>query len=487
MSAAPVRQIVVVGRDIDLWLSALAIHRAMAPSGVDVRVVELPSRLGAGQVVACLPAFAWLQSMIGIDEAAAIRTADGTFSLGQRLEGFSGPGTAFFHPYGDHAAPVGLADFMQVWAAALGDGLDTGFDAFALNTVAAAAGRMMPDEVEHGCHLHARPYMRALRATARSLGIEVHNGFVAARLHADGAGIAAIRLEDGSEIGGDLFIDASGADAVLAGPADEDWSGLYPGDRVLTAYAEPISLPACSQSAALEHGCLHILPAQTVTGLEYVFDGRAQNDAEAYRAVAAAVPFRLAEAHTVSPLRPGRCVAPWTGNCLAVGEAACRLDAIGQPRLHVLQWQLAQLMALFPLDADMRLEAAEYNAAAEVAQAHVRDFQLAHYRLSRAGESAFWMAARDLPTPAFLAHKMEVFAASGRVALGEDEAFDVSSWEAVMAGLGPVPRQPSPLAQTLARPALAAELQARLKAARERVAAMPSHADILKSCGRNAG
>ncbi len=344
---------------------------------------------------------------------------------------------------------------------------------------------MMPDEVEHGCHLHARPYVRALRATARSLGIEVHNGFVGTRLQTNGAGIAAIRLDNGGEVGGDLFIDASGSDAVLAsGDMDADWSALYPGDCVLTAYAEPIGLPAYSQSAALENGCLHILSAQTVTGLEYVFDSRAQTDAEAWRAVAAALPLRLAEAHVIAPFRPGRRMAPWAGNCVAVGEAACRLDAIGQPRLHVLQWQLAQLIALFPLHADMRLEAAEYNAAAEVAQAHVRDFQLAHYRLSRAGASAFWTAARDLPTPAFLAHKMEVFAASGRVALGEDEAFDASSWEAVMAGLGPVPRRPSPLARTLARPALAAELRARLKTTRDRVAAMPSHADVLATLRR---
>ncbi|MDB5455887.1 MAG: Tryptophan halogenase, partial [Caulobacter sp.] len=44
MTAAPITEVVIVGRDAPLWLAASVVQRALGPAGVTVQAVELPSR-----------------------------------------------------------------------------------------------------------------------------------------------------------------------------------------------------------------------------------------------------------------------------------------------------------------------------------------------------------------------------------------------------------------------------------------------------------
>ena len=48
-------KVVIVGRDAPLWLSALALYRALTPAGVKVEVVALPDRMQAADIYATLP------------------------------------------------------------------------------------------------------------------------------------------------------------------------------------------------------------------------------------------------------------------------------------------------------------------------------------------------------------------------------------------------------------------------------------------------
>src|SRR5262249_3101067 len=51
-----IRHVVIVGRDAPAWLSACALQYALGPAGVDVTVVELPSRAQAADLCISLPA-----------------------------------------------------------------------------------------------------------------------------------------------------------------------------------------------------------------------------------------------------------------------------------------------------------------------------------------------------------------------------------------------------------------------------------------------
>ena len=75
MSAAatsPVRQLIIVGRDAPLWLSACVMQYALGPAGVDVTVIELPPQAQAADLCISLPALEALHTRMRIDESRLI-------------------------------------------------------------------------------------------------------------------------------------------------------------------------------------------------------------------------------------------------------------------------------------------------------------------------------------------------------------------------------------------------------------------------------
>ena len=74
MSATPHprRELVIVGRDAPVWLSACVMQYALGPAGVNVTVVELPPLAQAADLCISLPALEALHSRLRIDEARLI-------------------------------------------------------------------------------------------------------------------------------------------------------------------------------------------------------------------------------------------------------------------------------------------------------------------------------------------------------------------------------------------------------------------------------
>ena len=64
-------------------------------------------------------------------------------------------------------------------------------------------------------------------------------------------------------------------------------------------------------------------------------------------------------------------------------------------------------------------------------------------------DDRFWNRARDMEVPETLAYKLRLFAARGRVALYDDEAFQASNWTSVLLGHGLIPRDYDPLVDLL--------------------------------------
>ena len=94
MSAGIVSEVVLVGRDAPVWLAACVLQQALAPAGVKITVVELPSRLHAADAYATLPALEPLHTRLKIDESKLIGVTRGAFTLGKRFVDTSGLRTA---------------------------------------------------------------------------------------------------------------------------------------------------------------------------------------------------------------------------------------------------------------------------------------------------------------------------------------------------------------------------------------------------------
>lgn len=488
-----VLKVVIVGRDAPLWLSALALYRALKPAGVTVEVVALPDAMRAEDIYTSLPALEAFHRQLGLDEHALLRQTRGSFSLGQSFQGFAGDDGAFFHPYGSHGFPITTtgASFLHYVTRARRQGLGAAFEDFSLTAAAAKQGRfIVPDDEtsafarsDYGYHLPARAYTAALAEAVRAEGITVHSAqHVTAELSDDGA-IAALTT-GAAKITGDLFVDVSGSESVLLRGAMQtpfqSWRQWFPADRVLTAAGPRLRiLPPYARTQALDNGWLGLFSAQDATRVTYVFDSQSESDDQAVR-TAATSRLPLGNA-VVTKLEPGRS-QPWVGNVVAIGEAACIFDPIDSVSLHAVQVGLVHLLGLFPRDSRHMPECAEYNRLMGMMTQRARDFQLTHYALSRR-QSAFWQKA-GMDLPAELQERLEAFSVAGGVPLFDEDTFDTDSWNAVLLGHGLSPEGYDPAADLAGDHVLMDHFRRIFGEIRQHVERAPSHDEYLEIfCG----
>lgn len=486
--SAPLR-VVVAGRNAALWLSAVALARALEPADVTVAAVELPGACGPRAVHATLPPLEALHNQIGIDEAALLRTVGGCFSLGQNFTDASGKVSSFLHAYGAAGAPIAGGDFFAYWLKARHYGLPVPLEEFSLAAAAARHGRLLvPSEEteaygrsDYGYHLPAAAYAQSLKALAEKAGVAVHSA-EAVRPVLDPEHGDILALETGRErIEGDLFIDATGPEALLIAaidPARESWRAQFPADRVLIARGPGIApIPVYAEVRAWEGGWTALHPAIGQTHVVQAYASGACGDDVALARACSASGLALDDA-SVRPLNPGRRTA-WRRNCVAVGEAACRFDPVHGVELHAVQLGLVQLLANFPAGrGGYDARRAEYNRAMHAAFERVRDFQAAHYALARYAGS-FWAEGRAAPLPDAVAHALDLFRARGEVPPFEAESFAPDSWRALFLGHGIVPDSYSPAIDRTPPDDVKARLRHMLGFVREQVLKAPTHDQYL--------
>ena len=484
--------IVVVGRDAALWLSACVLRAALRPAGVSVAAVELPTRLAPADVHASLPPLEALHGMLGLDEAALLRATRGAFSLGQNFADVSGATPAFFHAHGAYGAPIDNRDFFPFWLKARGLGLNVRLDEFSLTAAAARQGRvLLPDDetevfgrTDYGYHLPALAYAAALKGLAKRLGVALHQALsVAPTLDADGE-IAALDLGEGRSVRGDLFVDATGGEAVLMtalGVARESWRDHFPADRVLRAQGPRFaSLPPYADIRAWARGWVGLHPSQAATHVVQAYAGDLCTDDQAFEMAGRVSGLTLGDA-VVSVSDPGRRVQAWSRNCVAVGEAACAFDPVHGVDLQAVQLGLVHLLPLFPVAADFDAERAAYNDTMREVYERLRDFQSAHYIANRYAKAPFWERARAATVSDVLAHKIATFQARGDIPPSEHETFVADSWRALLTGHGLTPETHAPMIDRTPPELVKGEFRRILSFIKDQVLKQPTHDLYLES------
>jgi tryptophan halogenase len=431
------RRVVIVGRDAALWLTAAAVRQALGPTGIEVTAIELPSALGPASAYATLPAIEALHSKLGLDEAQLLQKTGGSFSLGWNI---NGPGRKpFFIAHGSYGAPIQGNDFFAYWLKARRFGLDVAFEDFSPTAMAARHGRvLLPDEdlerfgrSDYAYHLPAIAYASLLKSCSQKLGVLIHHT-VEIDVERDPATglIGAVAPRGNAAIKGDLFIDASGSQRILAAQSGmEDWSAFFTMDRRLVARGEPFrSLPTYAELRRAETSWTALLASQAATHVVHAFVGADGADEESLEKASAAAGMALKDA-VIERIGVGIRNEAWAANCVAIGRSACELDPLFDLDLHVIQLGVVHLLSLFPAAIVIGAERAEYNRITRSAFERLRDFQAALYTLAYQAKNA----------PATLHQKLAVFRARGAIAPMEDETFNPNQWRALLIGLGLLP------------------------------------------------
>ncbi|HWX32645.1 MAG TPA: tryptophan 7-halogenase [Steroidobacteraceae bacterium] len=493
----PLSSVVVVGRDADLWLSVNAISRALRQAGVNVVAIELPSRLKPSHVSASLPPLEAFHAKLGIKEPSLIRATGGSFSFGQNIVAISARMPNFFHAWGAYGAPIDGSAFFPCWFKATRHGLKISFQNFCLTAVAAQNGRMLlPDEAttafgrtDYGYHMQTMAYAGYLKSIAAAHGVKMHEARNISVEREENGSIAALVIDGSLRVEGQLFVDATGEDAILIGrslgvPCDS-WRQNFSVDRVLVGRAPVFtSIPPFAEIRTARRGWTALHPSQVATGVVHAYSSGLSSEEAALESASSACGVTLADV-SVRPANPSIRSRVWEGNCVAVGGSACSLDPIHDVELHALQLGVVHLLSLFPVTEQFTVERTEYNRIMRSHYERIRDFQCAFYALS-SFDGEFWQRARERAVPQSLSHKIATFRARGEIAPMEDETFLPESWQAIFTGLGVVPDSWPPSIDRISPDRFKQEFHRALEFIKGKVLEQPTHDGYLDSVCRNS-
>ena len=494
------RRIVIVGGGSAGWMAAAALSNALAPGRCSIQLIESDEIGIVGVGEATIPPIKVLNQTMGLDEAEFMRRSQATFKLGIQFVDWAELGRSYFHQFGPHGVQFDYAPLHQYWLKHRHEPGLPGIDDFSMAWAAAQRckfskptqdPRLITSHFDYAYHFDASLYARYLREVCEKRGVQrVEGRIVDVVLRPHDGFVSQVRLQDGREVAGDLFIDCSGFRGLLIEEAlktgYDDWSHWLPCNRAMAVPCESSGEPLpYTRATAREAGWQWRIPLQHRIGNGYVYCSEFMQDDEA-----AALLLQRLDGKALAQPRPLRFVTGrrrqlWNRNVVALGLSSGFLEPLESTSLHLVQSGISKLLALWPdLDFDPSV-AAEYNRLSLQEFERVRDFLVLHYKLTRRSDSPLWRYTAAMSIPDSLQYKIEQFRQYGRIVVDGADLFGPPSWLAVHLGQRNDPQRHDPLVDL--RPVdglhyLRQQHQAMAQSAQQ----MPGHMAFIAQMGAKA-
>jgi tryptophan halogenase len=456
-----IRRIAIVGGGIAGWLAAVTLGRRLG-GHCSIHVVETPEAVVPGQAEATQPALLELLRFLGVDQNDFIDKTQSTYSLGAKLTDWAEPGSAFWHPFGALGALIERRPFYHFLHKAKMLGLSPKLELFSQEISLAAANRFIfptnslgvAPHLRYALHVDAALMARYFRAVAERAGVIRLERRVVSATRRENGFIDELQFEDGGKLGGDLFIDCSGARAQLIGEILESpydsWRQWLPCDRLVHA-------PAALDDArspymridARTAGWRWRMPLQQNQSHGLVYSSEHQSDDDAQGELLSMMGAEPLTAPRRHEFHSGRRRTVWDKNVVAIGSAAGCLEPLVASDLHLISNALFNLLDHFPDKQFDAANIASYNEIIGDELEGIRDFIVLHYCLSRRDDTAFWQQRRASSLPDTLAQRIEMYRATGRIMQQQLELFTDLDWFWIFEGMGVTPRDYDPLVDTI--------------------------------------
>jgi tryptophan halogenase len=492
-------KIVIVGGGTAGWMTAAAFAAVFRPEQCKIHLIE-SSEIGiVGVGEATLPHIRFFNRRIGIDEPDLMAKTQATFKLGIEFCDWARLGDSYIHPFGAYGSRIAGVPFHHYWLRERAAGDAAPIEDYSLAIMAARLNRFaLPSDdptavlstFGYAFQFDASLYAAYLRVFAEARGVQRTDGKVEdVRLRGEDGWIESLKLQNGSTVAGDLFIDCSGFRGLLIEQAlktgYDEWTRWLPCDRAAAVPCENLGpLTPYTRATAREAGWQWRIPLQHRTGNGYVYSSQFISDDEATAKLMARLPGKALADPRLLRFTPGRRRKTWNRNCVAIGLAGGFLEPLESTSIHLIQIAITQLVDYLSDESlrghfDPRIVDG-YNRWIEMEYDRVRDFLILHYHATERDDAPIWNYCRNMDVPDSLKHKMELFRHRARVVTYKDGLFLEPSWLAVYFGQRIMPTAYDPLADAVA----SADLSSRLQAVRERiqlaVMQMPTHEDFLE-------
>ena len=494
-----IRSIVVVGGGTAGWMSAAALAKAVGTQNQSITLVESEEIGTVGVGEATIPAIQLYNKRLELDEDEFVRETNATFKLGIEFLDWRRLGHRYFHQFGligaDLNTGVGFSNYWLRWMLSSGGNPD--ILRFNAETQAALEGKFgraaatdkpgLPS-INYAFQFDASRYAAHLRRYAEKRGVVRTEGKIV-RVHQNGETgfIEAVELQDGRRVEGDFFIDCTGfrglliEDTLKAG--FDDWSHWLPNDRAAAVPCERVEEPTpFTRSTARESGWQWRIPLQHRTGNGYVFASEYIGEDEAVAALLSRLDGAPQAEPRVLRFKAGQRRRSWIKNCLAVGLSSGFLEPLESTSIHLIQVAVMKLLDFFPERVPHPAMVDRFNWEMEQSYVTIRDFIIAHYKVTEREDTPYWAYCKNMSIPDTLQERLDLFRRRGQAMPTTFDLFGEGSWFAVLYGQGITPEGYHPLADAMSEDELVLNLSKVRAAVQERVAGLPSHDAFLQRC-----
>lgn len=449
----PVRRVTIVGGGTAGWMTAAVLSQWL--SQVEVSLVESDEigTIGVGE--ATIPHIRNYLALAGIDALKMISETKATFKLGIHFVDWGAPGETYIHGFGKIGRDMLWLHPHQLWLAARERAPESvkHFDNYSIAACAARKNRFaFPDkrnpnspiaDLEYAYHFDASLFARFLRAESEARGVKrVEGRIVDVVQDAESGFVKAVRLTDGREVEGDLFVDCSGMRALLIGDAlgvgYEHWNKWLLCNRAMAVPCASVSpMTPYTRSTARKAGWQWRIPLQHRIGNGYVYSSDLISDEEVTESLLGNLDGEAMADPRPVRFAPGRRLKAWDKNVVSIGLSSGFLEPLESTSIHLIQTGIHKLLALFPSTGFSAADIAEYNRQAQFEYEDVRDFVIAHYKVTRRNGDPFWDHVRNMDVPDSLNARFDLMRSSGRFFKhGAAELFAEESWVQVLLGQG---------------------------------------------------
>lgn len=464
----PTRRIVIVGGGTAGWITANVIaaeHPQREDHGVQVALVESPDIPIIGVGEGTWPSMRMTLKRIGLSEDEMIRECDASFKQGTGFQGWSTGADRYYHPF---SLPVDYTELNPARFWLTQNGQAPFADIVSPQTQVIERG-LAPKQVSapqyafsvnYGYHLDAGKFAGLLhRHAVQRLGVR-HISANVASIDSDPDGdIAAVLLDTGERVEGDLFIDCTGQKALLIGEHFKSGftsvKDMLFNDRAIATrvpYAESDdAIASVTRATAQEAGWVWDIGLQSRRGIGYVHSSAHTDEESAISAIKSYIAQTSPGADPDSldyrtiPFRPGYRNEFWVRNCVAVGLSAGFVEPLEASALVMVEQSAAMISQQLPRDRGiMDIIAARFNDRMRYHWERIIEFLKLHYAISKRDDSDYWRDNRGLDTwPRALREKLTLWQQqppwhddAPRV----DELFPSASYQYVLYGMGFRPR-----------------------------------------------
>ena len=451
---------------------------------LDITLVEsdVIGTVGVGE--ATIPTLLTLHELLKIKEQDFVAAVQGTFKLGISFENWRDVDKDYIHSFGWTGQDCWAAGFQHFWLKGKKLGISEEFGEYCNEWLAAKRNRfaVLPNQnLNYAYHIDASLYAQFLRKIAEEYGTVRKEGKIQ-RVEQDPESgyIAALELDSGQRIEGDLFIDCTGFRGLLIdqtlNSGFEDWSHWLPSNSAVAVQTESVGPPIpYTRAIARDVGWQWRIPLQHRVGNGVVFSSKHWSDDEAIDALLNNIEGKPLTEPRVIKFQTGQRRRHWQKNCVAMGLSSGFIEPLESTSIHLIQRSIIRLMQMFPYDGIRKPDVDEFNDQMNSEIEHVRDFIILHYHVTDRTDTPFWRQCRSMEIPESLAHRIELFKQTGRVFKLPTELFGENSWIQVMLGQGLTPEQYHPIVNMMDDEELNQFLSGIHGSVREMVNQLPEH------------